>query len=122
MRPVMNQVDLKMSRVWLVPGDPLHRYVPEQAVPGLGSSPGQSRLILADPGQDPLYGGHTGLVQLFQQLGSDTQFPVSRQVLGQPGQIRGQTVGADVVRALGNDTQSIIHFWPISAAPLPATE
>ena len=48
------------------------------------------------------------------------QFVVGAQVLGQPGQIRFQTLRADVVHTLADDVQGIIYFRPVGATPVLA--
>ena len=42
-------------------------------------------------------------------------------MLGQPAEIRRQPLRTDVVCALGDDPQSIVHFWSVGTTPLSAT-
>jgi hypothetical protein len=86
----------------------------------MGCSARQPWFILSDPLDTPFDGGDTDAIQLFQQIWGDRHLTVIGQVLRQPRQVAHQALGTDVVDALGDDSQGIIHFWTIAGPSLAA--
>ena len=117
---VMNEVYFKMPRCCDVPRNSFHRNGLSQLGP-LGSfSAREARFILSNSLQDAPNCGDTGMSQLLQQKIRNLQFTMMGQVFGHPDQVGRKALSTDVVKALIDHTQCIVHLWTVDPAALPA--
>ena len=106
---MMHQVHLEMTGLLKIPGQAQRRNVLQQAQCLLGFTPRQPPFVLPQPGQDALDGRDADLAQLRQHSFRHRQFPVLDQQLRCRYQSRRQTLGADVIQALGHHPDHVVH-------------
>jgi hypothetical protein len=116
---MMHRINLEMAWFLFIPRDAFHWDVAGHSIGALRPFAGQAGLVLPDLVQTSSDGGDADPSQLFQQLGRDLHLAVGGQMLCHPNQVGCETLGTDLVKALSNDPQGVIHLRSIAPPALP---
>jgi hypothetical protein len=107
-----------VARLPLVPGDDFHGNVTADLVRQVGGPAVQLRVVLVNAFDAALHGRDADSLQFLDQVWRGGHLIVIGEMACHPGQSGSQSLRADVIEGLPNDSDGVIYFVPICRAPL----
>src|SRR5690242_21657953 len=114
----MDQINLKMTRLSLIPGDLAHWDSARHTIGLFRAAPWQPRRILAEASEAALHTCDADPLKLLEQRVSQAQFAVLGQVLGGYDQSGGEAFGTNVVQTFPDQANGIVDLDGIGLGTL----
>jgi hypothetical protein len=113
---VVDQVGFEMAKLVLLPGDAAGRDTPGDRVDRRGPPAGQQPLILGQTLEATPHAGYACLSRLLHGPWGKAQSAMLGQVRGHPHLVGLEAFGAQVIQALCDDLEGMIHLPRVAPA------